>query len=225
MTATLPWPLLAKGWINYLSLLYFLSRFISVCQMSNACSLVIFIHSVVLAYILFKKTVLFCFFHKKINNYSRWNTCTIAHKHKHSHFRPKATGLHYLSGSLGRKKNNNLLTRTTPSICASEYVATYSLVSAGLLLSPECLHHASSWPLSVSLCSLWRISGVGVTLRSNGLSLTTWGAAGEEVSGHLSLPLHLDDTSTFQLVSIVGQHVVQVCSHLRDDTDIWHSGY
>lgn len=115
MTVTLPWPLLAKRWINYLSLLYFLSRFISVCQMLNTCSLVIFIHSVVLAYILLWNS--FVFSTKKINNYSRWNICTIAHKHKHSHFRPKATGLHYLSGSMGRKKQQPPNTNNTLHLC------------------------------------------------------------------------------------------------------------
>lgn len=71
-----------------------------------------------------------------------------------------------------------------------------------------------------SLCSLCPASAVGVTLRSALLLLTAWGAAGEEVSGHLSLPLHLDNTSTVQLVSVFDQHVVQVCGHLREDTDI-----
>lgn len=45
-------------------------------------------------------------------------------------------------------------------------------------------------------------------------------AAGEEVSGHLAFPLHLDETATVQLVSIAVQHVVKVCGHLTKDTDI-----
>lgn len=45
-------------------------------------------------------------------------------------------------------------------------------------------------------------------------------AAGEEVSGHFALPLHLDETSTVQLVSIAVQHVVKVRGHLTKDTDI-----
>lgn len=45
-------------------------------------------------------------------------------------------------------------------------------------------------------------------------------AAGEEVSGHLALPLHLDETPTVQLVPIAVQHMVKVCGHLTEDTDI-----
>lgn len=45
-------------------------------------------------------------------------------------------------------------------------------------------------------------------------------AAGEEVSGHFALPLHLDETSTVQLVSVAVQHVVKVRGHLTKDTDI-----
>lgn len=45
-------------------------------------------------------------------------------------------------------------------------------------------------------------------------------ATGEEVSGHLALPLHLHKTATVQLVSIVVQHMVKVCGHLTEDTDI-----
>lgn len=49
------------------------------------------------------------------------------------------------------------------------------------------------------------------------LSLTTRRATGEEVGGHLPLPFHLDKTSTVQLVSVVGQHMVQVGGHLGED--------
>lgn len=45
-------------------------------------------------------------------------------------------------------------------------------------------------------------------------------ATGEEVSGHLALPLHLDKTATVQLVSIADKHVVKVGGHLTADTDI-----
>lgn len=65
---------------------------------------------------------------------------------------------------------------------------------------------------SLSLCSLSSVSP--------GRSLTARGAAGEEVRGHLALPLHLDDTATVQLVSVADQHMVQVCGHLREDRGI-----
>lgn len=99
-------------------------------------------------------------------------------------------------------------------MCASEYMTTYrqaELVSVGPLLSPVCSHCASVLIAELttqSLCSLCLVSAVGVTLRSSFLLLTAWRAAGEEVSGHLPLPLHLDNTSTVQLVSVVDQHVV-----------------
>lgn len=75
-------------------------------------------------------------------------------KHKHSHFRPKATGLHDLSSSLGK----SLQTWTMSYMCASECVTTYrrdKLASVGRLLSPVCLHCASA-DHSVSLQSLSR---------------------------------------------------------------------
>lgn len=51
------------------------------------------------------------------------------------------------------------------------------------------------------------------------LSLTARGTTSEEVSGHLSLPFHLHHPSTLQLVSVVGQHMVQVSGHLGKDMD------
>lgn len=50
------------------------------------------------------------------------------------------------------------------------------------------------------------------------LTLPRLRAAGEEVSSHFALSLHLDQTSTVQLVSIAVQHVVKVCGHLTKDT-------
>lgn len=99
-------------------------------------------------------------------------------------------------------------------MCASEYVTTYrqaKLISVGRLLSPVRSHRASVLIAELttqSLCSLCLISAVGVTLRSACLLLTARGTAGEEVSGHLPLALHLDNTSTVQLVSVVDQHMV-----------------
>lgn len=74
---------------------------------------------------------------------------------------------------------------------------------------------------SLSLCSLssGRCGGNYAAV-SPGWSLTARGAAGEEVRGHLPLPLHLDDTATVQLVSVADQHMVQVCGHLREDRGI-----
>lgn len=64
-------------------------------------------------------------------------------------------------------------------------------------------------------------SPVGVTLwLSPPLTLPARRATGEEVSGHLALPLHLDKTAAVQLVSIAVKHVVKVCGHLTEDTDI-----
>lgn len=62
---------------------------------------------------------------------------------------------------------------------------------------------------------------MGVTLwLSPPLTLPARRATGEEVSGHLALPLHLDKTAAVQLVSIAVKHVVKVCGHLTEDTDI-----
>lgn len=101
-------------------------------------------------------------------------------------------------------------------MCASEYVTTYrraELVCVGPSpgCPPVCSHCDSVLIAELtaqSLCGVWLVSAVGVTLRSASLSLTARGTAGEEVSGHLPLPLHLDNTSTVQLVSVVDQHVV-----------------
>lgn len=98
-------------------------------------------------------------------------------------------------------------------MCASDNIQTGTeLVSAGPVFCPQCVSHRASVLIAElttqSLCSLCLISAVGVTLRSACLSLTARGTAGEEVSGHLSLPLHLDNTSMVQLVSVVDQHVV-----------------
>ena len=99
------------------------------------------------------------------------------------------------------------------------------LVSAGLLLSLVCSHRLSpGWTLKSLCCSLSCQCNGSHSVGSPALLLTARGTAGEEVSGHLPLPLHLDDTSVVQLVSVVDQHVVQVCGHLREDTDIWHPG-
>lgn len=109
-------------------------------------------------------------------------------------------------------------------MCASECVTTSrqaELVSVGRLLSPVCLRWASvliARMTTQSLCSLRLISAARVRLPLTAAR----GTAGEEVSGHFTLPLHLDNTSAVQLVAVVGQHVVQVRGHLRKDTDIWH---
>lgn len=123
----------------------------------------------------------------------------------------------------------SLQTWTTPYMCIPVRDNIETGQACLCRSSPVCLHHAwRAWaPLiaeltTLCLCSLCLVSAVGVTQRSACLSLTAWGTTGEEVSGHLPLPLHLDHTSTFQLVSVVDQHVVQVCGHLRKDADIWH---
>ena len=154
----------------------------------------------------------------KINNDSRWNTCTIAHKHKHSHFRSKATGLRDLSSILKHGPTCVHLSTWQHTDRPSSYASTVSC-------PPVCSHRASVLIAELTtqpLCSLCLVSAVGVTLQSASPLLTARGAAGEEVSGHLALPLHLDNTSTVQLVSVVDQHVVQVGGHLRENTDIWH---
>lgn len=79
------------------------------------------------------------------------------------------------------------------------------------------LHSASllKWVLTLGcLCSLC----CGAPTHTH--TLPSLRAAGEEVSGHLAFPLHLDETATVQLVSIAVQHVVKVCGHLTKDTDI-----
>lgn len=106
-------------------------------------------------------------------------------------------------------------------MCACYYVTTSrqaKLVSAGRRLSPVCSHRRAelSASLLLSVLSVQWVSLCGPA----GLSLTARGTAGEEVSGHLPLPLHLDNPSAVQLVSVVDQHVVQVCGHLREDMDI-----
>jgi len=119
-----------------------------------------------------------------------------------------------------KRKRKSLQMWKPPYMCASEYVTRDRLVSDSHLLSPECLHRASVLIAELttqSLCSLCRTNAVGVTLLSAGLSLTARGTASEEVSGHLPLPLHLDNTPTVQLVSVVDQHVVQVCGHLGEN--------
>lgn len=114
----------------------------------------------------------------------------------------------------------------TSYTCASEYMKTYrqaQLVSVGRPLSSACSHRASVLIAELTtqcLCSVCPVSAEGVTQRSTRLSLTALGTAGEEVSGHFSLPLHLHHTSTVQLVAIVDQHVVEVRGHLREDTEI-----
>ena len=108
-------------------------------------------------------------------------------------------------------------------MCASEYKTKYSLVSVGHVLSPVCLRRASELIATLTTQCVWRSrpnQRSGVTLWSAALSLATRGTTGEEVSGHLSFPLHLDNSSAVQLVSVAGQHVVQVCGHLGEGTDI-----
>lgn len=83
-----------------------------------------------------------------------------------------------------------------------------------------CSHRTSVLIAELALCILCLVSAAGVTLWLASLLLTARGTASEEVSGHLPLPFHLDDTSTVQLVSVVDQHVVQVSGHLREGADI-----
>lgn len=76
---------------------------------------------------------------------------------------------------------------------------------------------ADRWGISPAFASP---VGVMLWLSHPLLPLPPCRATGEEVSGHLALPLHLDKTATVQLVSIADKHVVKVCGHLTADTDI-----
>lgn len=90
----------------------------------------------------------------KINIDYRWNTCIIAHIHKQSRFRPKATGLCDLS--LGKHEQRPTCARVSEHSTKYRRAGLVSVVSS--LLSPACSHRAltlisASWPLSVSLQS------------------------------------------------------------------------
>lgn len=106
---------------------------------------------------------------KKINNDSRWNTSTIAHKHKHSHFCPKATGLHDLSSSLGKEAFKHEQRPTCVHLITWQQTDRLSS-SLSAVSCPQCVRtllqcSSPGWPLS--LCaSLCPVSAVGVTLRS-----------------------------------------------------------
>lgn len=112
------------------------------------------------------------------------------------------------------EKKRKLHAGTASCMCACEYSTTWrqaAFICTGRRLFPLWLHRALVLIAKLttpSLCSLCLASAVGVTLRSASLPLTAWGAACEEVSGHLALPLHLHNATTFQLVSIADQHVM-----------------
>lgn len=141
-------------------------------------------------------------------------------KHKHSHFCPKATGLRDFSSSLGE----SLQTWTMSYMCAwvCDNIQTGQTCLCQPLSVPSVFASCFIWLLSLSTVSVLSVQWESHCGRLASLSLTARGTAREEVSSHLSLPLHLDNTSTVQLISVVDQHVVQVCGHLREDTDIWH---
>lgn len=106
-------------------------------------------------------------------------------------------------------------------VCACGYSTARRqalLVGAGSRLLPfaQCLAAQPGPDPWVSLQSLLWCPA----LHTHTHTLPGLGATGEEVRGHLALPLHLDETSTVQLVSVAVQHVVKVCGHLTDDTDI-----
>lgn len=94
-----------------------------------------------------------------------------------------------------------------------------------LLLFAKCLAAqpgADPWGVSAASLPLpvQRESRRGRPPSPPPFTLSRLRAAGEEVSGHFALPLHLDETSTVQLVSIAVQHVVKVRGHLSKDTDV-----
>lgn len=148
-----------------------LNRIISVCLISNVCSLVIFILHEVLAYFLLSKIgffriYIFSFYRRssqksirtKINNDSRWNTCTIAHKHKHSIFRSKATGASWALEQLGKKPSN---TDNVLHVCiwVHDNIQTGRARLGWPSPVPQCVRtvpwcSSLSWPLSLSAVSV-----------------------------------------------------------------------
>lgn len=52
--------------------------------------------------------------------------------------------------------------------------------------------------------------------RNTSALLTVGGSVVQEVSGHLTLAFNFYNPSTLQLVTFTGQHLVQVCGHLRE---------
>lgn len=96
----------------------------------------------------------------KINKDSRWNTCTIAHEHKHSHFRPKATGLRYLFSSLGGKPSKKRQRPTCVHVSTGQHADRRRLSALAVIW----LRHAPvliAKQTTQSLCSLCLAGAVG----------------------------------------------------------------